>query len=480
MTNPVIYTNGYIYHNGQFIKGGFETENGIFTRIFDRDTQPESIGAKTVDLQGAYVIPGLIDIHIHGAAGNDFSYDGREGLKHAAGYLAPRGITSFVPTLMTLPEEESLKAAEKVYLQSQDGPGDGNARIVGLRMEGPFLSLMKAGAQNPEYMQTPNAALLQKIQQRSGGMLKIVDIAPEIEGALELIGKTSAEYKFSLGHTAATYEDAVKEWDIDGFKLDFIDRFALKDGVADPAVAENYAGRDIKSIPIAVDVMLSEAMRRLKAIKPDILIEFRQAYVGPSIRRFGNMLRATDCPLAMVENRNHIARIRLAAGNTAVHSDMLEWRTDDTPENAALFILNSIFGVVQYSMHLGDIGEDHLRMTAHWIRFADAHKDALLKGEFRPRHPECDFPIIESESADERVIGVYKENLVVDAGVPDKPVYILNAANSRNVVVDLRAEPAKIETYDTFGALVAALSCKAGPQKVPVPLSGYLKISWRK
>ena len=150
MTNPVIYTNGYIYHNGQFIKGGFETENGIFTRIFDRDTQPESIGAKTVDLQGAYVIPGLIDIHIHGAAGNDFSYDGRAGLKHAAGYLAPRGITSFVPTLMTLPEEESLKAAEKVYLQSQDGPGDGNARIVGLRMEGPFLSLMKAGAQNPE------------------------------------------------------------------------------------------------------------------------------------------------------------------------------------------------------------------------------------------------------------------------------------------------------------------------------------------
>ena len=213
MTNPVIYTNGYIYHNGQFIKGGFETENGIFTRIFDRDTQPEPIGAKTVDLQGAYVIPGLIDIHIHGAAGNDFSYDGREGLKHAAGYLTPRGITSFGPTLMTLPEEESLKAAEKVYLESQDGPGDGNARIVGLRMEGPFLSLMKAGAQNPEYMQTPNAALLQKIQQRSGGMLKIVDIAPEIEGALELIGKTSAEYKFSLGHTAATYEEAVKAFD---------------------------------------------------------------------------------------------------------------------------------------------------------------------------------------------------------------------------------------------------------------------------
>ena len=277
-----------------------------------------------------------------------------------------------------------------------------------------------------------------------------------------------------------TYEDAVKKWDIDGFKLDFIDRFTLKGGVADPAVAENYEGRDIKSIPIAVDVMLSEAMRRLKAIKPDILIEFRQAYVGPSIRRFGNMLRATDCPLAMVENRNHIARIRLAAGNTAVHSDMLEWRADDMPENAALFILNSIFGVVQYSMHLGALGEDHIRMTTHWIRFANAHRAALLKGEFRPRHPECDFPIIEGESAGERVIAIYKEGLVVDAGAPDKPVYILNAANSRDVVVDLKADTAKVESYDTFGAIVATFSCKAGLQSILVPISGYLKIFWNK
>ncbi len=275
-----------------------------------------------------------------------------------------------------------------------------------------------------------------------------------------------------------TYEDAVKDWGIDGVKLDFIGRFALKDGVVDPAIAENYAGRDMKSIPLAVDAMLAEAMRRLKALKPDILIEFRQPYVGPAIRRFGNMLRATDCPLSMVENRTRIARLRLTSGRTAVHSDMLEWRADETPESAARCILNSLFGVVQYSMHLGDLPESHRRMAAHWIRFAETHKEALVKGAFRPHYPANDYPLLVGESKSERVIGVYQENLVVDAGEADKTVYILNGANTASFMLNLPCAPARIEVYDTFGTLVDSPACKAGLQRLAVPVSGYARISW--
>lgn len=90
------------------------------------------------------------------------------------------------------------------------------------------------------------------------------------------------------------YETAVKEWDIDGFKLDFIDSFRI-DG-EDPAIRENYAGRDVKSVPCAVDILLSEAMRRLRALKPEILIEFRQSYIGPAVRKYGNMFRAGTVP----------------------------------------------------------------------------------------------------------------------------------------------------------------------------------------
>lgn len=276
-----------------------------------------------------------------------------------------------------------------------------------------------------------------------------------------------------------TYEDAVRNWNIDGLKLDFIGRFALKEGVVDPAVAENYAGRDIKAIPLAVEALLAEVVKRLKALKPDILIEFRQPYVGPSIRRFGNMLRATDCPLSMVENRTRIARLRLTSGKTAVHSDMLEWRNDETAESAARCILNSLFGVVQYSVRLDAIPESHRRMLAHWIGFAEAHREALVKGAFRPHHPASDYPLLEGESATERIFGVYQKNLAVDVGSADRPVVVVNGANVDRLLLVLPATPEKVEAFDTFGNRVTGPALKAGVNGAQVPVSGYLKITWK-
>jgi len=277
-----------------------------------------------------------------------------------------------------------------------------------------------------------------------------------------------------------TYEKAVRDWNLDGLKLDFIGRFALKDGMTDPAVAENYAGRDIKSIPLAVDVLLTSVKDRLAALKPDILIEFRQPYIGPSIRRFGNMLRATDCPLSMVENRTRIARIRLTSGQTAVHSDMLEWRNDETPESAALGILNSLFGVVQYSVRLKTLPEGQRRMLAHWIRFSETHRETLLKGEFRPRHPAADYPLLEGESAAERIIGIYQENLAAATGAADKPVIVVNGCRKAGVVVDAAAGFDKAEIFDTCGTPCGEVEIKEGLVRLPIPTAGYARLNIRK
>ncbi len=218
----------------------------------------------------------------------------------------------------------------------------------------------------------------------------------------------------------STYERALKEWNIDGFKFDFINRFSFQG--EDPAVAQNYAGRDIKSVPFAVDRLLTDAMKRLRAIKPDILIEFRQPYLGPCIRRFGNMIRAGDCPCSMVENRTRTARLRLTSGKTAVHADMLEWRGDETPESAARAILNVMFTVIQYSVRLKNLPESHLKMIKHWLDFSQTHREALVKGEFRPHDPANEYPLLEGESSGERVFGVYQENRVVPTGAPDREV----------------------------------------------------------
>ncbi len=272
-----------------------------------------------------------------------------------------------------------------------------------------------------------------------------------------------------------TYERAVREWDLDGFKLDFIDRFALRAGVVDPAVAENFAGRDIKSIPLAVDRLLTDVMARLKAIKPDILIEFRQRYVGPCIRKFGNMIRAIDCPCAMTENRARTARLRLTSGRTAVHSDMIEWRSDETPETAARCMLNAMFSVIQCSVRLAKCSPEHLAVIRHWLAFSSQHRDALVRGVFRPYGPAQNYPLLEGESADERIFGVYQPDLTVRTRGLDRTVYILNGADADSVIVDF-AEAAEVEVYDTFGAKTATQRVPAGLRRLSVPLSGYVKV----
>lgn len=273
----------------------------------------------------------------------------------------------------------------------------------------------------------------------------------------------------------STYEKAMRDWDLDGFKLDFIDSFTY--GV-DPAVAENYAGRDIKSVPEAIDVLMRTVYARLKAIKPDVLIEFRQNYVGPAIRQYGNMLRAGDCPGDMQANRKRIANLRLTSGNSAVHADMLEWRNDIPAEEAARHVLSAMFGVIQYSVHLGNLPDDHRRMISHWFGFSQKHSKTLLQSEFRPYHPEACYPVIEAESDVERIIGVYEDMSYAAVPEADKPVYLLNATGKPSVVVDLAKAPKSAEAYDVYGNSVPVQLPAAGVSRIDLPVSGYLLLKY--
>lgn len=272
------------------------------------------------------------------------------------------------------------------------------------------------------------------------------------------------------------YEKALREWNIDGFKLDFIDCFDARG--TDPAVAENYAGRDYRNIAEATDRLLADVMAKLKTIKPDLLVEFRQQYIGAAIRKHGNMMRVADCPGDKHTNRRGIAQLRLTSGRSAVHGDMLEWYPTDTVENAARPVLDSLFGVVQYSMVLKNLPESHVEMVRHWADFSSAHEEALLHGVFRPHHPEANYPMLEGESAAERIIGVYLDSSVVDCGAADKPVYVVNGSGAKRLTLRLAAKPKAVAAFDTVGKSVPSPVLVAGTQDVEVPVSGYLKIEW--
>ena len=270
-----------------------------------------------------------------------------------------------------------------------------------------------------------------------------------------------------------TYVTAMKEWDLDGFKLDFIDSFNLYG--KDPAIAEGYAGRDIRSLPDAVNRLMTDVHAALTAAKPDVLLEFRQKYIGPAIRQFGNMMRASDCPGDMQLNRQRIADLRLTCGGAAVHADMLEWHPSDTPQGAALPILSSMFGVIQYSMMLRDLPEGHREAIRHWLSFSQKHRKALLNGRFLAYNPESQYPLLAGENADERIIGVYMSGMVVPCGELDRPTYILNGTLIDGIALDVE-DDATAELYDTFGQAVGTQKLKRGIQRVPVPKSGYMRI----
>ena len=300
---------------------------------------------------------------------------------------------------------------------------------------------------------------------------KCLSITPDGVGRLDPRFPEVREYLIS------TYERAVRDWGFDGLKLDFIDEFCLPP--VDLAIAQDYAGRDIKSLPEAVDRLMKDVNRRLKAIRPDVLIEFRQQYMGPAIRQYGNMIRATDCPADLAANRRRVADLRLTSGTMAVHSDMLVWSADETPENAARAVLSALFGVVQYSMVLQKIPAAQREMMRHWIAFSQEHRDALLKGGFCPHHPEMQYPWIESWNDRERIVATYVENQVLPVPADGKTVYAINASQEPTLVLDIPEAPAFAEAFDTFGKSAGRRMLDKGLNRVAVPLSGYLKISPR-
>ncbi|MCQ2391695.1 MAG: alpha-galactosidase [Kiritimatiellae bacterium] len=274
----------------------------------------------------------------------------------------------------------------------------------------------------------------------------------------------------------STWERVVGEWGFDGVKLDFIDQFVLP--AKDPAVAENFAGRDYRSLPAAVDRLMKDALTRLQKINPEVLVEFRQHYMGPAIRQYGNMIRAADCPADPTANRRRMCDLRLTSGETAVHSDMLVWSKDETAVGAALPILNVLYSTIQYSMILAKVTPAHRRVIANWLAFSQAHRAALLEGAFTPHHAENGYTWIEGESAAERVITAYASDTVVRTGAADRPVYLVNATGAEGMIVTLAAAPKSIALFDVYGQPAGTASAAAGLATIPVPASGYAVVRW--
>lgn len=194
--NANVYTPQHIFAVGDLI-----IRDGRI--VFGAEPLP---GEEIIDAQGLYALPGLLDIHFHGAVGHDFCDATEESIQALADFEASKGVLAICPATMTY-SEEILNGIMDAAAAHKNGKG---ADLVGINMEGPFISPDKIGAQNPKYLTPANVEMFRRLQARSGGLIKLVDLAPEEPTAMSFIEACHDEVRISIAHTCTDYAIARK------------------------------------------------------------------------------------------------------------------------------------------------------------------------------------------------------------------------------------------------------------------------------
>ena len=185
------------------------TEDGIISELLSSDAMINYDG-EVVDASGCYVVPAFVDIHFHGCAGHDFCEASAEVIGRICEFEYSQGVTCICPATMTLSDDDITRILRTAAVYRNTQAGEGKAKLIGIHLEGPFISPEKCGAQKKELIQPPSAEKLREWLKASEKLVKLVTIAPETEGALECIRELSGAVHFSLGHTDCTYDTALK------------------------------------------------------------------------------------------------------------------------------------------------------------------------------------------------------------------------------------------------------------------------------
>ncbi|MGL4656278.1 MAG: N-acetylglucosamine-6-phosphate deacetylase [Sarcina sp.] len=201
----MLIKNCTIIYLDRIEKGSILVKDGKIAQINPVNVTDEEI----VDAQGLYLAPGFIDVHIHGAGGHDTMDGSFEAINEIAKVIVKRGTTSFTPTTMTMDAESIVKSMQTIKEAKENGT-DG-ANVLGAHLEGPFINLSAIGAQNPNYVLAPSVENFKKIVGEYEDAVVSLTLAPEVDGAKELIEYlASKNIVASIGHTKATYDEAME------------------------------------------------------------------------------------------------------------------------------------------------------------------------------------------------------------------------------------------------------------------------------
>ena len=264
-------------------------------------------------------------------------------------------------------------------------------------------------------------------------------------------------------------ERLMRDYALDGLKIDFLDSLALDNLVATDS--------DYPTLGEGIYDILSAAIARAHAGRPDALIEFRNSYTNLASRRYANLYRASDVPINFAMNRWQVTMLRLLAPDRAVHLDPALWHPDDSDENVAVQLINMICSVPMVSIELDRYPQAHLDLIRNWIGFYNTHRDTIIHGRFAPEIRLGHVPLIRFTGVAERIIGVY-DDVAFAPGPGALPLWILNA--STRPFIELRpddlAGPHSVCIRDKFGLVVDKQAVIFPATCLPVEVGGSLEV----
>lgn len=266
-------------------------------------------------------------------------------------------------------------------------------------------------------------------------------------------------------YIVGNYINIIKKYDLDGLKLDFLTDF-------NHPAPENAPGTDCSTVNEAVTKLLADIESRVRSLDPDILIEYRACYFGPSVIRHCNMLRMSDCAFDFITNRIGVVDLRMLDYPVAVHSDMLLWSADETPENIAVMLLNVLFSVPQISVLSADMTSEQRAVLKNYLTYWTAHGDLLLHGKISVKDPQANYSSVSASDGELTAAVQYLASVFQYAGGKTD---LFNASSTDSLIVDAASSGTAV-CYDIFGKRTAELQFCPGVIKLPVPRGGRAEL----
>jgi alpha-galactosidase len=265
----------------------------------------------------------------------------------------------------------------------------------------------------------------------------------------------------------------LKDSKIDGFKIDFMDlinsRFA-------PINLPMGNGRDYESVEEATVKLLADIYSQTKAINPDVLIEYRQFFTNPVLQQYANMFRAIDCPNNILENRTRTLDAR-NLNKQVIHADPLAWNQNETPEIAALQLLQTFLSVPQISTDLTKMSSSHLKMLQFLLLQWNEFNEVLTRGKVYNYGPEANYTWSEVSLDYKTAIVAYQPSVITPINM-NKDLLIVNATHKNSLVFDCSIDfgTHNVSIYDCMGKLIKKEKIRFnGLVKINIPTAGIIR-----